>query len=126
MNEKKLIDRILEQEKEDQIFYFLNEIGFSFKWLGYAYMEEAIQLLMQDKTLFKGVNNRLYKIIADEWSVSNASVEKALRRAIEKTLNKIDSNNLQEVFGITQTVIPKNLSNKKFLERVVKYLEPIA
>ncbi|PKK96028.1 MAG: hypothetical protein CVV59_00710 [Tenericutes bacterium HGW-Tenericutes-4] len=77
-----------EKEKQDS-YYIINEVnthlfsmGFSPKHIGYAYLLEAIKIVMKKNGVVGSLNNEVYPIISAKFGTTISNVERNIRNAI--------------------------------------------
>ena len=70
-----------------QITAVLNSIGMSPKLKGYGYARRAIEIVVCERGVVKGITKRLYPQIAAEYNTTPQSVERSIRNAIYCTWN---------------------------------------
>lgn len=106
-----------EQEEEKQranIRSFLNQIGALPHTDGYRFLQEALFLISQDKTMLKGVTKILYPEIARRLSLKPAAVDRKIQYEIERIFTTENTSKLQKYLAETKESKGK-LTNKQFL-----------
>ncbi|MBO2519443.1 MAG: sporulation transcription factor Spo0A [Firmicutes bacterium] len=68
---------------ESQVTQMLHELGIPPHFKGYAYLRDAVVMVLQDEQLLGGtLTKRLYPALAEKYETSPAGVEAAVRNAI--------------------------------------------
>lgn len=97
----------------DQILFFLSKLHFRSGMKGFEYIAAAAELLIRDRATFSMITKVLYPEISKKFSTTPASVERAIRNAIQCAWDS-NSRELHNMF-------PENLmsnerpSNSQFL-----------
>ena len=108
-----------------EISKILKKLGASPDLLGYAYLQEAIEMAMDDMTiLHKGVTKVLYPTIAKHFKSPSQRVERAIRHAVETCADKLmDFPNIyDDVFGNVISADKGKPTNSQFIGCVADYL----
>ena len=77
----------------------LKEIGMQENLKGFLYLSRAVALVSVDKRMLKKATSVLYPRIATEYGVTDHSVERAIRHAVETTWTRGSMEVLHRVFG---------------------------
>ncbi len=77
----------------------LREIGVPENLKGFSYLRRAVALVFVCDRLLRQATSRLYPLIAEEYGVSDHSVERAIRHAIETTWTRGRVDALHRIFG---------------------------
>jgi len=77
----------------------LTEIGMRENLKGFAYLTRAVALVSADERLLRQATRGLYPFLATEYHVTDHSVERAIRHAIEATWTRGNMDALHRVFG---------------------------
>lgn len=106
-----LSDPMLEEEISNILF----ELGVHPHLKGYRYLKYAVSRVYHDINLINEVTKKLYPRIASRFDTTETRVERAIRHAIEKAFERVDSNTVNEYFGNTIDNNKKKVSNAEFI-----------
>ena len=87
---------------EYKVLNTVKEMGVPPHFLGYKYLQEAIIMGCQDESYIHKVTVIIYPTIAKKYNVTVASVERAIRHAIQTVFNSEDPEVcevLEKIFG---------------------------
>lgn len=115
------------REKDDEIKrgYVeeeLQKIGFKRKQVGFAYIVDAVMILMDYCGVPPRMTSELYPLIAGQRNVSAESVERSIRNSIEVTFRKINKAQLRYYYPYPYDEKKGRPSNMDFL---VKFAQRI-
>ncbi|MGE5508951.1 MAG: sporulation transcription factor Spo0A [Chitinophagales bacterium] len=96
----------------------LHRLGVPAHFKGFAYLKEAILLVLEDERRLSEVTKRLYPEVGARFGASAALVERNLRHAIEHTWTFGNLDALYEVFGSTVRASSGKPTNSSFIARV--------
>jgi two-component system response regulator (stage 0 sporulation protein A) len=82
---------------------------------GYSYLREAVLLAAHDMDILNAVTKELYPEISGKFGVTSASVERAIRHAIELAWDHGNLSNLQNSFGAKTSWLKRKPTNKRFI-----------
>lgn len=100
----------------------LIKIGIRCDLCGFDYLRYAIELVIQDPTLTRGVCKRLYVMISEHFNVSNvACVERNIRHAIETTYIFKNFNNLNQIIGMDVFTIKEKPTVGELIRIIAEY-----
>ena len=113
-------------KKEDSLMTIiknnLNNLGMPNHLKGFNFISTATYLAYNDSTLLDSITKSLYPSIATYYNCSSASVERAMRNAIELTWsNENNKNNIESCLGPLIT-FDKKPTNSEFISRFLNYL----
>lgn len=95
------------------IIDILKELGTSPHLTGHKYLVRAVELVHQDEAHLRMITKCLYPGIAKEYGSTGSSVEHAIRRAVETTLDRGDMDAIVSVFGNTYSPSRGKLTNSE-------------
>ena len=98
----------------------LKALGISRKSQGYAYLQTAVEAVIQDPSLTVALTKRLYPHIAALHSTSAYGVERAIRYAVETAWARSDTGTWERLFGQFSHGKP---TNGEFITYLVHLLE---
>lgn len=84
-----------------EITRLLLAVGVPAQLNGYQYLREAIFMTLQSVEYISSVTKRLYPSLADQFGVTAASVERAIRHAIETSWARGSVEMIDCIFGYT-------------------------
>lgn len=122
MNRKEL--KIMEN-KIKTVRGYLFKLGISPDLTGYHYILEAIELIIKEPNIIrKGmVTKVLYPTIGKANNVTSGSVERCIRHAITKGLDRAPQKVIQELFGNVIKFESGTITNSQFLAIIMTRLE---
>lgn len=106
----------------EQITEVIHQIGIPAHLKGYYYLREALILVLKNGVLIDNINKQLYPAIAKTFNVSESSVEKAIRNAIEVGLQRGDLEVIDQLFGCTISSKKGKPSNREFIALVADHI----
>ena len=101
------------EDRMIRIHRILNDLGFSAKYSGSAYLAESVRLTQESPMILHNMSSGLYPMLSDQLHVSSASIERSIRTAIAAA-NADDS--LSRRIGDTPT-------NKTCIQYVLRMLD---
>lgn len=101
-----------------QISKLLKQLGITPNLKGYLYLRQAIELGIQDPSVFDGFTKRLYPHIARQNHTTPSSVERTIRHAIDTVWSK---GNKELFWSITQTYTLERPTNSQFIIQLAEY-----
>lgn len=113
MNQRKV-----NKELEVEVVKIMESLKIPIQYKGYAYLQNAIILTVQQPALVKEITKRLYPLIADQFNTTINRVERAMRFAIETAWNKGDVNILHELFGYCVDDKKGKPTNASFIAKI--------
>ncbi len=89
----------VQRNTEMEVTEIIHKLGIPAHIKGYKYIREAVIASYEDPTLLENVTKCLYPSVAQKFSVSISSVERAIRHAIEVTWNNGNYSMLTAYYG---------------------------
>ncbi len=105
-----------------EITRLIHQMGVPAHIKGYAYLREAILLVLKDIDNLNNVTKRLYPLVAEKFDTTPPRVERAIRHAIEIAWNRGNVEFLNRLFGHTVTVEQGKPTNSAFIARIADKL----
>ena len=96
----------------------LHEIGVPAHIRGYAYMRDAIKMVINNPDLLGGITKELYPSIADKYNTTPSRVERAIRHGIEVAWSRGRVETLDMIFGYTIDQNKGKPTNSEFIAMV--------
>ena len=87
------------ESADEEITNLFLTIGIPANIKGYAYLREAVQMVMQDRTLLSRITKELYPGIARRFDTSASKVERAMRHAIEVAWSRGRLDSVNKMYG---------------------------
>ena len=84
-----------------RITHLLHEMGVPAHLSGYGYLRDAVCMVIENPILINNMTKQVYPALAARSGKTPASVEKAIRTAVEVSWNRGKAELLEEVFGFT-------------------------
>ncbi len=100
----------------------LHKIGVPPHIKGFQYIREAIQMVYEDSNCLNKVTKVIYPGIAEKFDTTASRVERAIRNAIEISVNRGNSEYIESYFGHTLTGKKNKLTNSEFIALVAEKL----
>ncbi|MGM9572110.1 MAG: sporulation transcription factor Spo0A [bacterium] len=107
---------------EVQVTGIIHEIGIPAHIRGYAYLRDAILMVMDNPNLLNAVTKELYPAIGEKYETTSSRVERAIRHAIELAWDRGNVDYLNQVFGHTVRVDKGKPTNSEFIAIVADKL----
>lgn len=107
-----------------EISKILKKLGVSPDLLGFAYLRDGIEMVMNDETiLHRSTTKILYPAVVLRYNTTPARVERAIRHAVETCGFKADDLELyDDIFGNVTSLHKKCPTNSQFIGCVANYL----
>ena len=112
---KKTVKRVVED--------ILTTLGIPTKLSGYKFTVTAVELLIEDPKLHKGIVKNLYPKVAEKHNCSSGSVERCIRHSIETFCERGDTEVIYEFFGNAVHTEKGKPTNSEFLARLCQEVE---
>ena len=96
----------------------LRDLGVPEHLSGYGYLLEAVMMTIRDRTCLRKMTTSVYPRIGQKYQVSAASVERAMRHAVETGCLRCDPDVLFGYFGNTIDPGKGKPTNSEFIARV--------
>jgi two-component system response regulator (stage 0 sporulation protein A) len=107
------------EEKITEIFI---AIGVPPHIKGYAYMREAIKMMVEKPSVISGITKELYPTIAKKFGTTASKVERAIRHAIEVAWNRGRIDAINAIFGARIYLGQEKPTNSEFIALVADKL----
>lgn len=88
--------------------------------LGYDYLGEAIEMVLEDKDAIRQVTKIIYPRIARKYSTLPGRVERAIRHAVERAFFNMSAETIYEIFGNTMSYDSGKVTNSHFIAAVAE------
>lgn len=103
-----------------QIASTLKKAGIPPHILGYDYLGEAIELVLEDRNQLRLITKSLYPSIAKKFKTAPSRVERAIRHAIETSFINLGADEIEELFGNTFSAYTGRPTNSHFIAAMVE------
>ena len=100
----------------------IHEIGVPAHIKGYRYLREGILFMIRDAGSVTGITKVLYPEIAKRFSTTSASVERAMRHAVEVAWDRGDEETRQKIFRSTVSGNRGKPTNGEFIAMIADYI----
>ena len=111
--------RILKHNNEDSTYKrvtgLLHDLGVPAHLTGYGYLREAVCMVIENPILINNMTKQVYPTLAARHNKTVASIEKAIRTAVEVSWNRGKVEILEEVFGFTVNVQKGKPTNTEYI-----------
>ena len=111
-----------QENLEVRISEVFREIGIPAHIKGYAYLREAIVMVLEDKNLIYEVTKKLYPAVAKVYDTTSSRVERAIRHAIEIAWDRGSYKILEKYFGYTIQEKRGKPTNSEFIATIADKL----
>ena len=105
-----------------KISSLLKELGVPTNLCGYYYLRAAVEMMIKDISLVNAITTRLYPEIAGQFKATTARVERAMRHAIEVSMDRGNRKLLDKLFGYSIDANKGKPTNSEFITTVADYL----
>lgn len=89
---------------------------------GYQYLRESILLALREPGVLDSVTKLLYPTVAKTYGTEAAKVERAMRHAIEVSLDRGNIDAFQRIFGYTVSMLKGKHTNSEFIAMIADHL----
>lgn len=110
------------EQRDKLIVSLLGQVNMSPIIQGYHYLRKAVNLVSVDISLLRGITNRLYPMLAEDFNSTPSRVERSIRHAIESTVNKGSLEALHHLFGNTMDPQKGKPTNGEFIAMMAEYV----
>lgn len=108
-------------ETEKNIHLILKKLRVPCNMMGYEFIKSALLILVKADQRIPSVTRDLYPQIASEFGATKATVERNIRYAIRRTIDRVNPKDAEEILG-TWDINKDTPTNKQFLSAVLEYL----
>ena len=91
------------------------KVGIPIHIQGYAYICEAVQMVVYKPDIINRITKDLYPGIADRFETSSSKVERSIRHAVSVLWQRGRVDAINQVFGFTVCAHEKKLTNGEFI-----------
>lgn len=99
----------------------LRKMGIKPGLLGWKYINEAVNLVIEDPMTIDGITKILYPTIAKKFGTTPSRVERAIRHAIEVSFYRLPLCMVKDIFGNTMECSSSTKpTNKEFIAAVAQ------
>lgn len=110
--------KLTTEDIERMVTEKIHEVGVPAHIKGYAYLRNAIMLVIEDGQLIESITKLLYPTVAKKFNTSASRVERAIRHAIEVAWNRGDTDVLNSIFGFTINQSKGKPTNSEFIAMI--------
>lgn len=96
----------------------LSDLGIPSHLLGYAYLQVAINLVVEHPEAAYAVTSCVYPGVAMRYSTTAQLVERAIRHAVERGWSRCDETMRERYFGGKLDFVRKKPTNAEFIARI--------
>lgn len=105
-----------------QVTDMLHQLGLPAHIKGFYYLRESIILAIDDPSILNSITKLLYPEIAKVYDTTPASVERAMRHAIEVAWKRGNIDVLTHYFGYSISYIKGKPTNSEFIAMLVDHI----
>ena len=106
-----------------RLFIFLSMLGIPSNLSGYDYIKDTIILCIENNYKLPKVSKLVYPQIAKKYKKTPSQVERCIRHAISKSIDRCNIDILSFIFGYTNDFQNETPTNSEYLSQIVKFLE---
>lgn len=106
------------ENAENSIASLLHKTGMSANIKGYGYLKYAVLLIVEDKSYKNSITKKLYPDVAKYFNVSSASVERAIRNAINMAWERGNRDFLNSIFVSSVNPLKGKPTNSEFIAMI--------
>lgn len=110
------------QAMSEEITKILHQLGVPAHLYGHNYLREAILMVLHDRSLATRLSKSVYPLIGRKYGKSIASVEKAMRNALDTAWLRGKTDLLNELFGYTISINKGRATNSEFISLIADKL----
>lgn len=110
------------QELLVHVTQILHQLGLPAHIKGFYYLREGIIRAVDDPTMLNAITKYLYPEIAKNYHTTTASVERAMRHAIELAWRRGNVDVLTYYFGYSVSYIKGKPTNSEFIAMLVDHI----
>jgi two-component system response regulator (stage 0 sporulation protein A) len=110
------------RQVELQVTQLLQTLGVPPRFSGFAYLQQAITMVVEDPSLLGQVTKMLYPTVAVQCSSSWSKVERSMRHAVESTWIRGDLTAIQALFGHSVDLNRGKPTNSSFIARLADHV----
>ena len=110
------------QAMSEEITGILHQLGIPAHLFGHNYLREAILMVIHDRSLATKLSKAVYPVIARKYGKSTASVEKAMRNALDIAWERGKTDLLNDLFGYTININKGRATNSEFIALIADKL----
>lgn len=104
----------------DEVYQELQAIGVQSHLLGYDYLAYAISLAVNDIQVVNTMTKGIYPTVASAFGTTPSRAERAMRHAIDKVFDVVDTSVVYEYFGNTLDMNRLKATNTQFIATVAR------
>lgn len=90
---------------------------------GYCYLKRALELGMNDPSVFSSITKEVYPVIAKEFNATTAKVERSLHSVIMAILENHNQEFLKEFFGHSYELVHERRNNSYVLSAMINRIK---
>lgn len=106
---------------EQEVTKLIHQLGIPANIKGYNYIRTAIMMSIRKPDILYAITKELYPELAKTYNDTSSRVERAIRHAIVKSIERMDINLLTEIFGNSISTNKGCPSNSEYLAAIVDY-----
>ncbi len=110
------------QALSEEVTQILHELGIPAHLYGHNYLREAIIMVMHDRSMSTKLYKSVYPIIGRKYGKSAASVEKAMRNALDIAWLRGKTDLLDDLFSYTISINKGRATNSEFIALIADKL----
>lgn len=104
---------------DEKVTNLFLSIGIPAHIKGYAYLREAVKMVMEDHDLINRITKELYPGIASRFSTTSSKVERAMRHAIEVAWSRGRLESVNRIYGYKVFSAEDKPTNGEFIALIV-------
>lgn len=110
-------------KREEAIYKALKVLGVPANLLGYIYLQDAANYVLEDPSIMHRMTTELYPAIAAKHGSTSSRVERAMRHAVGYACTNTDPGVMHRCFGNVMNYRKGHLNNSQFIAGMVEYIK---
>lgn len=106
-----------------RLFILLSMLGIPSNISGYDYIKEALIICIENNYKLPAISKVLYPKIAKKYKKNSSQIERCIRHAISKSMDRANGDILLFIFGDTLDPITETPTNSEYISQIIKFLE---
>lgn len=100
----------------------IKQMGIPASLIGYHYIRDAVEMMIEDINLIKAITKTIYPAVATKYGTSASRVERGIRHAIEVGYDRANAELKNKMFSYSLSADAVRPTNSEFLAAVADYV----
>lgn len=110
-------------DMKKRLFILLAMLGIPSNISGYDYIKDTLMLGISNNYKIPAISKNLYPKIAKNYNKNPAQIERCIRHAITKSMDRASGEILYFIFGETLNSLKYTPTNSEYITQILKFLE---